>query len=55
MLGFDSEYPAVVPKVKLWHFLVRNSKKSALKHSTERPIWLNFGNLSPTVCPSLSE
>ena len=53
MLGFDGEYPAVQPKAKFWHFLVKNCKKSAVKHSIEKPILLNFVNLSPTFCPRL--
>ena len=46
MLEFDGEYPAVHPKAK---FL----KKSAVKHSMEKPILLNFVNLSPNLCPRL--
>ena len=53
--GFDGEYPAVHPKAKLWRFSVKNCKKSAVKHSIEKPISLNFVNLSPTFCPRLSE
>ena len=45
MLGFDSEYTAVEPKAKFWYFL--------LKHSIEKPILLNFVNLSSTFCPTL--
>ena len=53
MLGFDGEYPAVHPKAKCWRFLVKNSKKSAVKHSIEKPVLLNFMNLPPTFCPRL--
>ena len=53
MLGFDDEYPAVQPKAKFWHSLVKNREKSAEKHSIEKPILLDFGNLSPTFCPRL--
>ena len=35
MLGFDGEYPVVQPKTKFWRFLVKNCKKSAVKHSIE--------------------
>ena len=42
MLVFDDEYLAVHPKVKLWRFLVKNCKKSGVKHSIENPILLNF-------------
>ena len=55
MLGFDGEYPAVHPKARFWRFLVKNYKKSAVKHSIEKPILLNFVNLSPTFCPRLSQ
>ena len=55
MLGFDGAYQAVQPRAKFWHFLVKNCKKSAVKHSIEKPILLNFVNLSPTFCPRLSE
>ena len=43
MLGFDSEYPAAQPKAKLWHFLVKNHKISAVKHSTEKNLlcWIS--------------
>ena len=53
MLGFDGLYPAVHPEAKIWRFLVKNCKRSAVKHSTEKPILLNFVNLSPTLCPRL--
>ena len=53
MLVFDGEYPAVQPKAKFWHFFVKNCKKSAVKHSIEKPIFLNFVNFSPTFCPRL--
>ena len=56
--GFDGEYPAVHPKAKFWRFLVKDYKKSAVKHSIEKSIFLliynlNFVNLSPTFCPRL--
>ena len=53
MLGFDGEYPAALPKAKFWHFWVKNRKISAVKHSIEKPTFLNFVNLSPTFCPRL--
>ena len=53
MLGFNGEFPAVHPKAKFWRFLVKNCKKSAVEHSIEKPILLNFVNLSPTFCPKL--
>ena len=49
MLGFDGEYTAVQPKSKLWQFSVKNRKKSPVKHSIDKPILLNFFNLSPTL------
>ena len=55
MLELDDEYSAVHPKAKFWHFLVKNYKISAVKHSIEKLIWLNFMNLSPTSCPRLSQ
>ena len=36
-------------------FLIKNRKKSAVKHSIEKPISLNFVNLSPTFCPRVFE
>ena len=36
-------------------FFSKNRKKSAVKDSIEKPILLNFVNLSPTFCPRLSE
>ena len=53
MLGFDGKYPAVQPEAKFWRFLVKNWKKSAVKHSIEKPSLLNFVSLSPTFCPRL--
>ena len=55
MLGFDGEYTAVPPKAKFGRFLVKNRKKSAVKHSIQKPILLNFLNLSRTFCPKLKE
>ena len=55
MLGFDGEYQSVHPKAKFWRFLVKNCKKSAVKHSIEKPILLDFVNLSPTFCPRFSD
>ena len=55
VLGSDGEYPAVHQRAKFWRFLVKTCKKSAVKHSIEKPILLNFVNLSPTICPRLSE
>ena len=53
MLGFDGEYPAVQPKAKFSRLLIKHGKKSAVKHSIEKPILLNFVNLSATFCPRL--
>ena len=55
MLGFDGEYSAVQVKEKFWGFLAKNGKKSAVKYIIEKPIFLNFVNLSTTFCPGLSE
>ena len=55
MLGFDGEYLAIQPKTKFCCFLVKNGKKSTIKYSIEKPISLNFVNLSPRFCPTLSE
>ena len=55
ILGFDCKYPAIHPKAKFWHFLVKTYKKSSVKHSIEKPSFLNFENLSPTLCTRLSE
>ena len=51
MLGSDGECPAVHPKAKFWRFSVKNRKKSAVKHSIEKPILLNTWNLTPNFCP----
>ena len=55
MLGFDGKYPAVHPKAKIWRILVKNCTKSAATHSIEKPVLVNFVNLSPIFCPRLSE
>ena len=49
MIGFDGEYPTIHPKTKFWRFLVKNCKKSAVKHSIEKHILLNFVNLSSSL------
>ena len=53
MLEYDGKYPAAYPKAKFWRFLVKNLKRPAVKHSIEKPIFLNFVNLPPTFCPRL--
>ena len=53
MLGFDGDYPAVHPNAKFLGFSAKNCEKSAIKRSIEKPILLNFVNLSPTFCPRL--
>ena len=35
--------------------MVKNYKKSAVTHSIEKPVLLNFVNLSSIFCPRLSE
>ena len=35
-------------------FLAKSCKKSVVKQSIEKPILLNFVNLSPTFCPLLA-
>ena len=42
MLGFNDENPTVQPKTKFWRFLAKICKQSAVKHSVEKPILLNF-------------
>ena len=46
MLKFDEEHSAGHEKAKFLHFSVNNRKISAVKHFTEKPILLNFVNLS---------
>ena len=53
MLGFNGEYPAAYPKAKFRRLWVKSLKKSAVKQSIEKPILLNFVNLSPSLCPRL--
>ena len=53
MPGFDGEHPAAHPKAKFWRFLVKNCKKSAVKHSREKSSLLNFVDWSPTPRPRL--
>ena len=47
--------PRRPPKSQSLTFFGRNGKKSAVKHSIEKPILLNFMTLSPNFCPRLSE
>ena len=53
MLGFEDEYPAGYPNANFLRFSVKNRIKSAVKHSIEKPILLNFVNLSTTFWPGL--
>ena len=53
MLEFDGEYPAVHLKVKILTIFGKKMQKKAVKLSMEKPILLNFVNLSPTFCPEL--
>ena len=55
MLGVNGEYPAAHLKVNFCCSLAKNCKKSAVKHSIDKPILLKFINLSPTPSPRLSE
>ena len=55
MLMFDGEYLAVHQKAKFWRLLVKNRKKSAVKHSMDKLILLSFVNFSATFCPRFSE
>ena len=49
-LVFDGEYP---DKRQISIFVQENCEKSALRHSIEKPILLNFVNLSTIPCPRL--
>ena len=49
-LGFDGEYP---DKRQISIFIQENCEKSAVRHSIEKPILLNFVNLSTIPCPRL--
>ena len=49
-LVFDGEYP---DKRQISIFVQENCEKSALRHSIEKPILLNFMNLSTIPCPRL--
>ena len=42
MFGFNGEYPAVHPKLKVSRFLLKNCKISVAKNSIEKLILLNF-------------
>ena len=53
MLVFDGKYLAGYPNSKFWRFSGKNRKISAVKHSIEKPVLLNFVNLSTTFCPRL--
>ena len=53
MFGFDGEYLAGHPKIRFLAFLLKSLKKSAVKHSIQKPILLNFGNLFTAFCPGL--
>ena len=39
------------PKVKFFVIVLQNWKKSAVEHSLEKPMLLNFVYLSTTLCP----
>ena len=49
MVGFKGKYPVSHPKAKFLLFLVRNRKKSAAKHSLEKPILLKKYQCGHTI------
>ena len=53
MLGFDGEYSACHAKARFWCFLVKNRKKSPVKHFIENHILLNFVNLYTAFRPTI--
>ena len=55
ILRFHSEYPAVHSIDKFHCVFVKNCKKSAVKHSMNKTVLLNFVNLSPAVRPRLPD
>ena len=50
MFGFDGKCSAGHPKAKFRLFSLI-ARVSALKHFIEKPILLNFVNLSTALCP----
>ena len=50
----DGEYPFVHPRVNCRPFFGKNHKKLHVKYSIEKPILLNFVDLSHTFCQILS-
>ena len=53
IIEFDNKYPASHLKTKYCLFLVKILQKSAVKHSVEKSILLNFVRLHTTFCPRL--
>ena len=49
----DSKYQAWSPNQKILKVVLENSEKSAVKHSIQKPILLNFLNLSTIFSPRL--
>ena len=54
MLGFNGKCPAVYPKRQILNFLLEKHKKSPVKHFLEKPILVNFVNLSSVFRPTLA-
>ena len=52
MLGADSKCQASQPKGTFWK--ARKMQKSAVKHSIEKPILLNFVSFSAIFCQTMS-
>ena len=49
------QVPSRPPKKQILSFVLENSKKSVVKHPIEKPVLLNFLNLSTILSPRLPE
>ena len=50
MLGIDGKATSRLPKRQILTVVLQNCKKSAVKYSLEKPMFLNFVNLSTIFC-----
>ena len=55
MLGVDGKVCSYPLKKQILIVVLQNCKKSAVKHTVEKPMWFIFIDLSTVFCPWLTE
>ena len=53
MLGIDRRVTSWLPRRNILTAVLQNCKNSAVKYSIEKPMFINFVDLSKIFCPKL--